>query len=91
MVLASLAALAALYIVIDYEGIAARVGMPITRDLVIGGFLILILLEATRRVMGPALPLIAIVFSLYIFFGPYMPDFLAFKGAGSIATSARSL
>lgn len=82
LALGVLAALAALYIVIDYEGIAARVGMPITRDLIIGGFLILILLEATRRVMGPALPLIAIVFSLYIFFGPYMPDFLAFKGAG---------
>lgn len=82
LLLAVLAVLAALYIVIDYEGLAVRVGMPILRDLLIGGFLILILLEATRRVMGPALPAIAVVFSLYIFFGPYMPDFLAFKGAG---------
>ncbi|HKK01666.1 MAG TPA: TRAP transporter fused permease subunit, partial [Desulfuromonadales bacterium] len=82
LVLGILAALSALYIVIDYEGLAARVGMPITRDLVIGGFLIIILLEATRRVMGLALPAIAIAFSLYIFLGPHMPDFLAFKGAG---------
>ena len=81
MLLAAAAALAALYIVLDYDGLAARIGMPIPRDLLIGGFLIVVLLEATRRVMGPALPLIAIVFSLYIFFGPYMPDFLAFRGA----------
>ena len=81
LLLALVAALAALYIVLDYEGIAARVGMPNSRDLLIGGALILILLEGTRRVMGPALPAIAVVFSLYIFFGPHMPDFIAFRGA----------
>ncbi|MEA1933709.1 MAG: TRAP transporter fused permease subunit [Thermodesulfobacteriota bacterium] len=51
-----------------------------TRDLVIGMVLVLLLLEATRRVIGPALPIIAILFTTYAFLGPHMPDLLAFKG-----------
>ncbi|RMF44236.1 MAG: TRAP transporter permease [Deltaproteobacteria bacterium] len=80
LIIAVGAALIALYIAIDYEGIANRVGMPNTRDMIIGGLLVLILWEATRRVVGPALAVIGIVFTLYAFFGPYMPDFLSFKG-----------
>ncbi len=80
LVIALTAALIALYIAIDYEGIASRVGIPNTRDMIIGGLLVLILWEATRRVVGPALAVIGIVFTLYSFFGPYMPDFLSFKG-----------
>ncbi len=78
--LAIAGALCTLYIVFDYDGLAMRAGMPITRDLVIGGFLVLLLLEATRRVIGPALPLIAVFFTAYAFLGPYLPDLFAFKG-----------
>ncbi|BCA78615.1 TRAP transporter permease [Desulfuromonas sp. AOP6] len=79
-IIALLATLAALYIALDYDGIANRVGRPSQRDIVVGIFLVLILLEAARRVIGPALPVIASVFTAYVFFGQYMPDFLAFKG-----------
>jgi len=78
--IAILATLAALYIALDYEGIANRVGRPSGRDMVIGAFLVVLLLDAARRVIGPALPVIAGIFTAYAFFGPYMPDFLAFKG-----------
>ena len=74
------AALVALYIAFDYEGIAGRMGIPIARDLICGFILVLLLLEATRRIIGPALPVIAIVFTIYAFAGPYMPDIFAFKG-----------
>jgi TRAP transporter 4TM/12TM fusion protein len=57
-----------------------RYGAPITRDIVIGFILIVLLLEATRRVIGPALPGIATLFLIYSFLGPYMPDLIAFKG-----------
>ncbi len=80
-ILGIIAAFAALYIFIDYEGLASRSGTPILRDVVFGLLLIILLLEATRRVIGPALPLIACVFITYVFTGPYLPDFLAFKGA----------
>ncbi|MBW2477389.1 MAG: TRAP transporter permease [Deltaproteobacteria bacterium] len=78
--IALVATVAALYIVIDYEGLASRVGRSLPRDLLFGLMLVVLLLEAARRVIGPALPVIAIMFSIYAFFGPYMPDILAFKG-----------
>jgi len=79
-VLAAVAALAALYIVIDYAGISMRPGALITRDVVIGIILVAAVLEAARRSLGPVLPIVAIVFILYSFFGPYMPGVIAFKG-----------
>jgi TRAP transporter 4TM/12TM fusion protein len=78
--LAIIAILSALYIVFDYEGLAVRVGRPLPRDIIVGLTLIVMLIEAARRVIGPALPIIVIVFTIYALFGPYMPDILAFKG-----------
>ncbi len=78
--IAILAAVSALYIALDYDGLITRYGSPILRDLVMGSFLVVLLLEAARRVIGPALPIIAILFCSYAFFGPYMPDLIAFKG-----------
>ena len=80
-ILGIIAAFSALYIVLDYTGIASRAGVPNMRDIVFGGMLVVLLLEATRRVIGPALPVIASIFILYVFTGPYLPDFIAFKGA----------
>ncbi len=74
------AAFSALYIAIDYTGMTSRYGDPILRDVLIGLTLVVLLLEAARRVIGPALPIIAIFFIIYAFFGPYMPDLIAFKG-----------
>jgi TRAP-type uncharacterized transport system fused permease subunit len=79
-VLAALGAFSALYILIDYQGIILRYGLPITRDVVIGLMLVIILLEASRRVIGPALSVVSIIFCLYAFFGQYMPSVIAFKG-----------
>jgi TRAP transporter 4TM/12TM fusion protein len=80
MVISVIAAVSALYIALDYDGLILRYGAPIPRDLVMGVALVILLLEATRRVIGPALPLIAILFCAYAFLGPYMPDLIAFKG-----------
>lgn len=79
-IIAIVAAFTAIYIMVDYAGITTRYGAPITRDIVIGLALTVFLLEASRRVIGPALPIIALLFCGYAFFGPYMPDIIAFKG-----------
>jgi TRAP transporter 4TM/12TM fusion protein len=79
-ILALVGSLAALYIVFDYSGLALRAGAPIPRDLFIGTILVLLLLEAARRIIGPALPVIAILFTAYAFLGPHLPDLFAFKG-----------
>ncbi len=79
-ILALAGSLTALYIVFDYSGLAMRSGAPVPRDLVIGVILVLLLLEAARRVIGPALPIIALFFTAYAFMGPHLPDLFAFKG-----------
>lgn len=79
-IVAIVACLSALYIAIDYAGMTTRYGAPITRDIVIGLTLVVLLLEASRRVIGPALSVIASLFCLYAFLGPYMPYVIAFKG-----------
>jgi TRAP transporter 4TM/12TM fusion protein len=79
-VIAIVACFSAVYIAVDYYGVTARYGAPIARDIVIGLILLILLLEAARRVIGPALSVIAIFFCIYAFFGPYMPDVIAFKG-----------
>jgi len=79
-VIAIIACFCAVYIAIDYGGINERYGAPITRDIIVGFALLVLLLEASRRVIGPALSVIATLFCIYAFFGPYMPDVIAFKG-----------
>ncbi len=78
--LAVAGAVAALYLMLDWQGIALRSGVPSGLDVVMGVSIALILLEAARRVVGPALSIIVGLFALYAFFGPWMPEVLAFKG-----------
>ena len=80
MVLAAVACFSALYLVIFLDQINSRQGAPIQADIIFGLLLTVLLLEAARRTIGPALPIIATFFIGYCFFGPYMPDLIAFKG-----------
>jgi TRAP transporter 4TM/12TM fusion protein len=80
LLLAVAAGLSALYLMLDYHGLAFRQGDPLLRDLIAGGLLVALLLEAVRRALGPALAIVALVFMVYAFFGPYMPEAIAFKG-----------
>ncbi len=75
-----IAAYAALYLAINYEQLAERQGAPIFTDIVVGVILVILLLEAARRSLGPFLVIVACLFIFYSFFGPYMPDVIAFKG-----------
>ena len=78
--LALVGAFCALYLFIFYRDIADRVGAPITQDYVAAVFGMLILLEATRRALGPALMIVASLFLLYTVLGPNMPSIIAHKG-----------
>ncbi|MHA6263844.1 TRAP transporter permease [Arenibacterium sp. CAU 1754] len=78
--LAIIGAAAALYLYFFYDGIAQRVGAPILQDYVVAVIGILLLLEATRRALGPALMIVATVFLAYTFLGPLMPGIIAHKG-----------
>lgn len=71
----------AAYLYLFHQELATRSGAPITLDLITAGMGMLLLLEATRRALGPPLMVVAGVFILYAFAGPYMPDVIAHKGA----------
>ena len=79
LILAILGAFSALYLFLDWEGISARAGMPNTTDLIVGFMLLILLLEASRRAIGPALTIIAILFTLYALYAEHMPEVLAYK------------
>ncbi len=80
MILAAVACYCALYLVINLDAINNRYGSPTTADVVAGLMLTGLLMEAARRTIGPALPVISSCFIAYCFLGPYMPDIIAFKG-----------
>ncbi len=80
-VLAIVGALAAAYLFLFYEALSDRPGDPTTYDVVVAVIGLVILLEATRRALGPPLMVVAIVFLVYTFAGPLMPDIIAHKGA----------
>jgi len=78
--LAGAGALAALYLFLFYDQIADRVGAPIAQDIVVGMAGLILLLEATRRSLGPALTIVATAFLVYTFLGQLMPDIVSHKG-----------
>jgi TRAP transporter 4TM/12TM fusion protein len=80
LIFAILATSAALYIWWDYGGLIYRQGLPSQLDIWMGMILIVLLLEAARRSLGPALAILAILFLGYTFFGPYLPEVLRHRG-----------
>ncbi|MBT8344989.1 MAG: TRAP transporter permease [Desulfofustis sp.] len=82
--LALVASLSSAYIFLFYEGLSERPGDPTNLDLVVAVAGLILLLEATRRALGPPLMVVASVFILYTFAGPHMPDVIAHKGASLV-------
>ncbi|WP_022668479.1 TRAP transporter permease [Desulfospira joergensenii] len=82
--IALLAAFCAAYLFIFYVQLSARPGNPTTFDLVVSVIGLALLLEATRRALGPPLMVVAMVFMFYTFAGPHMPDVIAHKGASLV-------
>ncbi|QEL12652.1 TRAP transporter permease [Kushneria phosphatilytica] len=78
--MALIGAFCALYIYVFYDQLANRPGNPITQDVVVGIIGLLLLLEGTRRSLGPPLTIVALVFLGYSLAGPYMPGMLAHRG-----------
>ncbi|EMD98509.1 MULTISPECIES: TRAP transporter permease [Stutzerimonas stutzeri subgroup] len=80
-----IAAATAAYLFIAYEQLAQRPGNLTTMDLITACLGIPLLLEATRRALGPPLAIIALVFLVYSVAGPWMPGLLAHRGVSFTA------
>lgn len=57
-----------------------RVSDPNRWDFIMGIAAIVVVLETSRRVLGPAIPIIALVFLLQLYYGPYLPGKLSHSG-----------
>lgn len=79
-IFAAVAAFCGAYMFLFYEQLSNRPGAPITQDVIVGVIGLVMLLEATRRALGPPLMIVASVFILYSLFGPQMPGILAHRG-----------
>lgn len=79
-IFAAVAAFCGAYMFLFYEQLSNRPGAPITQDVIVGVIGLVMLLEATRRALGPPLAIVASVFILYSLFGPQMPGILAHRG-----------
>ena len=74
------AVISALYVPWVFQDLVFRVGNPDPADWIMGTIMIVVMLEATRRAVGIALPIIAVVLMVYALYGPYLPGILAHPG-----------
>lgn len=80
-VLLSLVSIGYLFLRYDYVMTRLAYVTPLERwDLLLGIVLTLLVLEAARRTIGPALPITALVFLAYALLGPYLPPPLRHRG-----------
>lgn len=68
------------YIFFNVEEIALKGGQMSSFDMVMGVLAVLLTLEVTRRVVGPELPIVTIVFLLFAYFGRSLPGVFAHRG-----------
>jgi len=80
-VFALVGAFCAAYLFLFYRELATRPGLPTPFDVGTSVIGIGLLLEATRRVLGLPMVIVALTFLGYTFGGAYMPDLLAHRGA----------
>jgi len=69
-----------IYVFARYETFISTGFKPSTLDIVMGTLLVVLVLEATRRISGPALPILCIIFLLYGMFGRYVPGLFRHRG-----------
>jgi TRAP transporter 4TM/12TM fusion protein len=69
-----------LYNWVEYVPLLHRSGFLTTPDIVVGTLLVLLVFEATRRILGLPLVIICAIFLAYCFFGQYLPGPLVHRG-----------
>ncbi len=79
--LAVLSTMSVLYLLVFYNDLALRSGLPTKLDVAFSVIGVICLLEATRRTLGPPLVVIAVIFLTYNYAGQYMPEILIHKGS----------
>ncbi|RXT14008.1 TRAP transporter permease [Ammoniphilus sp. CFH 90114] len=79
-ILAILGIVSSLYWFFNFDALITRVGAFNQLDFIVGGIVILLVLEAARRVVGIPIVVIAVVFLLYALYGNHLGGFLTHRG-----------
>ena len=77
---AGLGLVVGLYTFFFYEPRVTLGTDPTMIDFTFAALAIITILVATRRSIGPVLPVISSIFLLYAYFGPYLPDAISHQG-----------
>lgn len=77
---AILSAVIAIYVTINHFELSLNIGLYSDLELIMAGVSVVLVLDATRRLTGWALPIIASVFIAYEFLGPWMPSMIRHPG-----------
>ena len=80
-IIALVAAFCASYQYLYFYELSDRPGLPTQMDIVVSVIGLALILEATRRALGPPLMVVAAVFMCYTFFGHLAPEVIQWKGA----------
>ncbi len=80
-IIALVAAFCAGYQYLFFIELSDRPGLPTQMDIVVSVIGLALILEATRRALGPPLMVVAAVFMCYTFFGHLAPEVIQWKGA----------
>ena len=79
--LAVLATVAISYWILQYDSLQERLGWePRTLDVILGSVVIILSLEAARRVTGTVIPVLSLIFLIYAYLGSYLPGWLHHDG-----------
>lgn len=70
------------YYIFNFRALIERSGAYNTTDIIVACIAVVLVMEACRRVVGMPIVIIASIFILYAFVGPYMPGFLNHRGYG---------
>ena len=80
VILAVVSGATMIYLIVNYQEIMYRGGVPTQLDLIFGALAIIFTFEVSRRIVGWPIVLVALVFVLYARFGRYLPGFFAHRG-----------
>jgi len=71
-----------IYAIAGGDDFTDRATLPTRTDVILGVIFIVLLVEATRRTIGPIVPIIALLFIGYALAGPYLPPPWNHRGYG---------
>jgi TRAP transporter 4TM/12TM fusion protein len=80
LVLCAAALSSLVFLLLRYEAALQRITNPTTAEVIWGALLIALVLEATRRTTGWVLPATALLFLVYAYAGPHLPEPFAHRG-----------